>query len=74
MAGFLFEFEKADGTPAEPSALSSAVPNWGPGETIHFGHRTLRISVCAMTMPTSLRYWSLRTWPDEPLAPRSDVS
>ncbi len=43
MAGFLFKLEKADGTPAEPSSLSSAVPNWGPGETIHFGHKTLRV-------------------------------
>jgi hypothetical protein len=43
MAGFLFRLETADGTPAEPSQLSSAVPNWGPGETIHFGHKTLRV-------------------------------
>jgi hypothetical protein len=27
----------------EPSSFSSAVPNWGPGETIHFGHKTLRV-------------------------------
>ena len=40
MAGFLFKLETADGAPAEPSSFSSAVPNWGPGETIHFGHRT----------------------------------
>ena len=43
MAGFLFKLERADGTPAEPSSLSSAVPNWSPGETIHFGQRTLRV-------------------------------
>jgi hypothetical protein len=43
MAGFLFRLETADGKPAEPSSLSSAVPNWGPGETIHFGHKTLRV-------------------------------
>ena len=42
MAGFLFNLE-TDGTPAEPSSLSSAVPNWGPGETIHLGHKTLRV-------------------------------
>jgi hypothetical protein len=29
--------------PAEPSSLSSGVPNWGPGETIHFGHKTMRV-------------------------------
>jgi hypothetical protein len=43
MAGFLFKLEAADGTPAEPSSLSSAVPNWAPGETIHLGRRTLRV-------------------------------
>ena len=43
MAGFLFKLERADGTPAEPSTLSSAVPNWGPGETIHFGGKALRV-------------------------------
>jgi hypothetical protein len=43
MAGFLFKLERRDGTPAEPSSFSSAVPNWAPGETIHFGHRTVRV-------------------------------
>jgi hypothetical protein len=43
MAGFLFKVETADGSPAEPPQLSSAVPNWGPGETIHLGRRTLRV-------------------------------
>jgi hypothetical protein len=43
MAGFLCKLETADGTPAEPASLSSAVPNWGPGETIHLGHKTLRV-------------------------------
>jgi hypothetical protein len=31
MAGFLFRLERTDGTPAEPSSLSSAVSNWGSG-------------------------------------------
>jgi hypothetical protein len=43
MAGFLFKLETHNGEPAEPSSLSSAVPNWAPGETIHFGHRTVRV-------------------------------
>jgi hypothetical protein len=43
MAGFLFKLEQKDGTPAKQSQLSSAVPTWGPGETIHFGHKTLRV-------------------------------
>jgi hypothetical protein len=43
MAGFLFKLETPNGEPAEPSSFSSAVPNWAPGETIHFGHRTVRV-------------------------------
>ena len=35
--------ETVEGTPAEPSSFSSAMPNWGPGETIHFGHKTMRV-------------------------------
>ena len=31
-----------DGERAEPSELTSAVPNW-PGHTIHFGHMTVRV-------------------------------
>jgi hypothetical protein len=40
---FLFRLEKADGAPAEPPTLTSAVPNWGPGDTIPLGRRTLRV-------------------------------
>jgi hypothetical protein len=43
MAGFLFKLETPNGEPAEPSSISSAVPNWAPGETLHFGHRTVRV-------------------------------
>ena len=43
MAGFLFRLETLEGEPAEPSELSSAVPNWRPGDTIHLGRRTLRV-------------------------------
>jgi hypothetical protein len=43
MAGFLFKLETTDGAPAEPSSFSSAVPNWAPGHTIHFGHKTMRV-------------------------------
>jgi HNH endonuclease len=31
---FTFKLEKQDGTPAEPAALHTAVPNWSPGDTI----------------------------------------
>jgi len=40
---FLFKLETRDGLPAEPSTLSSAVPNWSPGHLIHFGARTFRV-------------------------------
>jgi hypothetical protein len=43
MAGFLFRLETTAGTPAEPSTLSAAVPNWGPGDSICLGRRTLRV-------------------------------
>jgi len=43
MAGFLFRLETVDGTPAEPSSLECAAPNWSPGETIHLGRRTMRV-------------------------------
>jgi hypothetical protein len=43
LAGFLFRLETEDGAPAEPPTLSSAVPNWREGDTIHLGKRTLRV-------------------------------
>jgi hypothetical protein len=43
MAGFVFRVETADGTPADPSRLESAVPNWRAGDTIPLGARTLRV-------------------------------
>jgi hypothetical protein len=43
MAGFLFKLETPEGAPAEPSTLSAAVPNWGPGDVIHLGSRALRV-------------------------------
>lgn len=43
MSGFTFTLEHRDGSPAEPPTLSSAVPNWSPGDTIPLGSRTLRV-------------------------------
>ena len=43
MAGFLFRLETKDGAPAEPRQLTSVVPNWRSGDTIHLGERTLRV-------------------------------
>jgi hypothetical protein len=40
---FLFRLERTDGVPAEPRTLTSAVPNWRPGDTIPLGRRTLRV-------------------------------
>ena len=38
---FLFRLETLDGVPAEPATLNTAVPNWGAGDTIPLGKRTL---------------------------------
>ena len=38
---FLFKLETAEGVPAEPPTLASAVPNWRAGDTIPLGQRTL---------------------------------
>jgi hypothetical protein len=43
MAGFLFRLETPEGEPAEPPTLSAAVPNWGIGDRIYLGHRTLEV-------------------------------
>ena len=43
MAGFLFRLETVDGAPAEPPTLEATVPNWKAGDSIYFGHRTLRV-------------------------------
>ena len=43
MAGFLFRLETVQGKPAEPPTLSAVVPDWKAGDTIHLGHRTLRV-------------------------------
>jgi hypothetical protein len=40
---FLFRLETADGLPADPPTLKSAVPNWSLGDTIPLGRRTLRV-------------------------------
>lgn len=40
---FSFRLEQRDGTTADPPTLSTAVPNWAPGDTIPLGVRTLRV-------------------------------
>jgi hypothetical protein len=40
---FLSRLETADGQPADLPRLDAAIPNWRPGDTIHFGHKTLRV-------------------------------
>jgi hypothetical protein len=40
---FLFRLETVDGAQAEPPTLTSAVPNWGPGNTIPLERRRLRV-------------------------------
>jgi hypothetical protein len=41
---FLFRLQTADGAPAQPPTLTSAAPNWRPGDTIPLGRRTLRVA------------------------------
>ena len=44
MSGFSFRLEHQDGTPAEPSTFSAAVPNWSPGDVIALSAgRVLRV-------------------------------
>jgi hypothetical protein len=41
---FTFKLQHADGSPADPTTLSTAVPNWRPGDAIPLGNdRTLRV-------------------------------
>ena len=40
---FLFKLETTDGTPADPPTLSTAVPDWRPGDAIPVGRRSLRV-------------------------------
>jgi hypothetical protein len=41
---FTVRLEQADGTPAEPPTIESAVTNWRTGDTIPLGReRTLRV-------------------------------
>ena len=44
MGLFSYKLERADGTPAEPPVLHTAVPNWQAGDTIPLGaDRMLRV-------------------------------
>lgn len=44
MVAFTYRLEHADGTPAEPAILKTAVPDWKAGDTIPLGRdRTLRV-------------------------------
>ena len=74
MAEFLFKLETADGTPAEPSSLSAAVPNWSPGDTIHLGHKALRVVGIRDDEADQPPVLVVEDWPNEPLTRRSDVS
>jgi hypothetical protein len=44
MSAFAYKLEHEDGTPADPPTIKTAVPNWGPGDTIPLGRgRTLQV-------------------------------
>ena len=68
MAGFLFKLETPNGEPAEPSSLSSAVPNWAPGETIHVGHRTVRVVGGARRRADEPPVLVVEIWPNDRVA------
>jgi hypothetical protein len=52
---FIYRLETANGTPAEPPTLATAVPNWSLGDVIPLGHRALRVIGKRTTTPTSRR-------------------
>jgi hypothetical protein len=39
---FQFRLEHEDGTPADPTTLKVAVPDWRPGDTIPLGRRVFQ--------------------------------
>lgn len=41
--GFMFRLETAEGNPGDPPTVSVAVPNWGVGDRIYLGQRTLQV-------------------------------
>jgi hypothetical protein len=41
--GFAYKLEHADGRPADPPVLRSAISTWRAGDTIPLGGRTLRV-------------------------------
>jgi len=54
---FSFTLERTDGAPAEPPTLSSAVPNWRPGDTtapLTFA-RKRRTLVCRQALAQAFR-------------------
>jgi hypothetical protein len=69
-----FKLEWLDGTPADAPSFKTTVLVWSPGDTIPLGNRTLQVVRIRHDDATSSRSWSLRTWPKERLAQRSDVS
>jgi hypothetical protein len=48
---FTFKLERSDGTPADPPMLRTAVPTWGPGDSIPLGKRALRVIDTRIAMP-----------------------
>jgi hypothetical protein len=41
--GFCFRLETTEGVPADPPTLEAAIPNWGLGDRIYLGRRTLQV-------------------------------
>ena len=62
MAGFLFRLETVEGEPANPPTLNAAIPNWGVGDQIYLGARTLQVVGRRVDDADAPRCWSLGTW------------
>jgi hypothetical protein len=72
---FTYKLEQADGTPADPPTVRTAVPDIRPATRSRSG----QAGRCGSSQPspratTSRPSWSSRTWPKERLATPPDVA
>jgi len=71
---YSFRLQRADGSPADPPTYRSTVVTGAKATRSRWAQtKPCACSASATTTPTSRPFWSLRTCPDPPLAPRADV-
>jgi hypothetical protein len=69
-----FRLQRTDGTSADPPTYRSSVLRWEQGDQIPLNaERTLRVLGVRDDDADQPRCWSLRTCPEQALAPRPDV-